>query len=259
MKEMQFIDSHTHLYLPEFDNDRDEVIERALGSGIKKMLLPNIDRESIEPMMSLADSYRGICLPMIGVHPTSIKDDYREHLEAVKAYIERHKFIAIGEIGIDLYWDRTYIRQQEETFTEQLELAGRENLPVVIHSRESLPEILRIIDRAAIAGLRGVFHAFTGSVEEAREIIERGFLLGIGGVLTFKNSNLDRTLELIDIKNIILETDSPFLAPAPKRGKRNESSYIRFIADKLAQVKKMPVEDIAGISTENCNKLFNLD
>lgn len=256
---MQLIDSHTHLYLPGFDDDRDEVIKRALNSGVIKMLLPNIDRESIEPMMQMARDYPGICLPMIGVHPTSIKDDYLEQLEAVKENIKAHRFIAIGEIGIDLYWDRTYIREQEEAFTEQLELAGRENLPVVIHSRESLPEILSLIDRAAIAGLRGVFHAFTGNAEQAREIIERGFLIGIGGVLTFKNSNLDRTLELIDIKNIILETDSPFLAPVPKRGKRNESSYIRFIADRLAEVKKMPVEDIAKISTANCNKLFNLD
>lgn len=256
---MQLIDSHTHLYLPEFDDDRDEVIKRALNSGVIKMLLPNIDRESIEPMMQMARDYPGICLTMIGVHPTSIKDDYLEQLEAVKENIKAHRFIAIGEIGIDLYWDRTYIREQEEAFTEQLELAGRENLPVVIHSRESLPEILSLIDRAAIAGLRGVFHAFTGSVEQAREIIERGFFLGIGGVLTFKNSNLDRTLEMIDIENIILETDSPFLAPVPRRGKRNESSYIRFIAEKLAEVKKMPLEHIAGISTANCNKLFNLD
>lgn len=256
---MQLIDSHTHLYLPEFDDDRDEVINRALNSGVIKMLLPNIDRESIEPMMQMARDYPGICLPMIGVHPTSIKDDYLEQLEAVKENIKAHKFIAIGEIGIDLYWDRTYIREQVEAFTEQLKLAGRENLPVVIHSRESLPEILSLIDRTSIAGLRGVFHAFTGNAEQAREITERGFLIGIGGVLTFKNSNLDRTLELIDIKNIILETDSPFLAPVPKRGKRNESSYIRYIANKLAEVKKMPVEDIAKISTANCNKLFNLD
>ena len=256
---MQLIDSHTHLYLPEFDNDRDEVIKRALSSGVIKMLLPNIDRGSIEPMMQMARDYPGICLPMIGVHPTSIKDDYPEQMEAVKENIKAHKFIAIGEIGIDLYWDRTYIREQEEAFTEQLKLADRENLPLVIHSRESLPEILRVIDRAAIAGLRGVFHAFTGNAEQAREITERGFLIGIGGVLTFKNSNLGRSLELVDIKNIMLETDSPFLAPVPKRGKRNESSYIRYIANKLAEVKKMPVEDIAKISTANCIKLFNLD
>jgi TatD DNase family protein len=256
---MQLIDSHTHLYLPEFDNDRDEVIKRALNSGVIKMLLPNIDRESIKPMMQMARDYPGICLPMIGVHPTSIKDDYLEHLEAVEENIKAHKFIAIGEIGIDLYWDRTYIREQEEAFTEQLKLAGRENLPLVIHSRESLTEILGLIDRAAVTGLRGVFHAFTGNAEQAREITDRGFLLGIGGVLTFKNSNLDRTLESIDINNIILETDSPFLAPVPKRGKRNESSYIRYIANKLAEVKKMPVKDIAEISTDNCIKLFNLD
>jgi TatD DNase family protein len=256
---MQLIDSHTHLYLKEFDDDRDEVIKRALSSGVVKMLLPNIDSESIQPMLKMALDYPGICLPMIGIHPTSIKDDYMAQLQAVKAYIKSHKFIAIGEIGIDLYWDRTYIREQEDAFTQQLKLAAAENLPVVIHSRESLPEILSIIDREAIPGLRGVFHAFTGNVEEAREITGRGFLIGIGGVLTFKNSNLAQTLESIDAGNIILETDSPFLAPVPRRGKRNESSYLMHIANKLAEVKKMPVEEIAGISTANCIKLFNLD
>ncbi len=256
---MQLIDSHTHLYLPEFDDDRDEVIKRALNQDVIKMLLPNIDKDSISPMMQMVNNYPGICLPMIGVHPTSIKNDYEEHLEAVNKNIHSNKFIAVGEIGIDLYWDKTYIREQEEAFTEQIKLAVRENLPVVIHSRESMDEILRLIDESGIEGLRGVFHAFTGNPGQAREIINRGFLLGIGGILTFRNSSLDKTLETIDIENIILETDSPYLAPVPRRGKRNESSYIRYIAERLAEIKRMTVEEIARISTSNCINLFNLE
>ena len=185
---MQLIDSHTHLYLPEFDDDRDEVIKRALSQDVIKMLLPNIDKDSIVPMMKMANNYPGICLPMIGVHPTSVKKDYEEHLKAVKRIIHSNKFIAVGEIGIDLYWDRTYISEQEEAFSEQIKLAGRENLPVVIHSRESLDEILRIIDESGVENLRGVFHAFTGNTGQALEIINRGFLLGIGRILTKSNS-----------------------------------------------------------------------
>ncbi|HDZ40356.1 MAG TPA: TatD family deoxyribonuclease [Bacteroidetes bacterium] len=255
---MQLIDSHTHLYLPEFDDDRDEVIERAIDRGVTKMLLPNIDKDSVEPMLQLTVDYPGICFPMIGAHPTSIKDDYKEHLKAIHDNIKRYKFIAIGEIGIDLYRDKTYIREQKEAFTEQLRIAGREKLPVVIHTRESHDIILRLLDDAGIPDLRGVFHAFTGDHGQAREIIERGFLIGIGGILTFRNSSLDKTLEMIDMEHIILETDSPFLAPVPKRGKRNESSYIRYIAEKLSEIKKLPLEEIAGISTSNCNNLFKL-
>ncbi|MDT8400664.1 MAG: TatD family hydrolase [Bacteroidales bacterium] len=256
---MQLIDSHTHLYLPEFDYDRDEVIKRAVNQDVTKMLLPNIDRASLEPMLRMSVDYPGICFPMIGVHPTSIKEDFKEHLKAVHDNLHKYKFIAIGEIGIDLYWDKTYIREQEEAFREQIKIAGREKLPVVIHTRESHDLVLKLLDDANIPGLRGVFHAFTGDQRQAGEIIERGFLIGIGGILTFRNSSLDKTLEMIDPENIILETDSPFLAPVPKRGKRNESSYLRYIAEKLSEIKKLPLEEIAEISTSNCNNLFKLD
>jgi TatD DNase family protein len=256
---MQFIDSHTHLYLSEFDDDRDEIISRALNADVIKMLLPNIDADSITPLLRMVNNYPGICYPMIGIHPTSIKDDCREQLEAANGRLGKHKFIAIGEIGIDLYWDKTYIREQEFAFAEQLKIAARENLPVVIHSRNSLKEILTLIDNSGLKNIRGVFHAFTGSIEEAHEIISRGFLIGIGGILTFKNSGLAETVKSIDLENIILETDSPFLAPVPKRGKRNESSYIQFIAEKLGEVKNLPVDAIARITTSNCINLFGLE
>lgn len=256
---MQLIDSHTHLYLTQFDDDREEVVKRAIEKGVTKMLLPNIDRNSVEAMINMSADYPGICYPMIGIHPTSIKDDYRKQLQVVHENIRKYKFIAIGEIGIDLYWDTTYATEQEEAFTEQIKIAGKENLPLVIHTRESLEVVLSLLDEAKIPGLRGVFHAFTGDYSQACQIIERGFLIGVGGILTFPNSSLDKTLERIDMKNIILETDSPFLAPVPKRGKRNESAYLRYIAERLSEIKKRPLEEIAQITTSNCNKLFNLD
>lgn len=256
---MQLIDSHTHLYLPEFDDDRDEIIGRALKNDVTKMLLPNINKDSLEPMMRMVANYPGICYPMIGIHPTSVKDDYEEQLEFVENNLQKNNFIAIGEIGIDLYWDKTYIRQQEAAFVEQLKIASREGLPVVIHSRDSLEEIIALLDSTGLDNLRGVFHAFTGKIDQAREIIKRGFLVGIGGILTFKNSDLDNTIKSIEVEKIILETDSPYLAPVPKRGKRNESSYLRFIAERLAEIKNVKVEEIARISTSNCKDLFGLD
>ncbi|MBS0010905.1 MAG: TatD family hydrolase [Bacteroidales bacterium] len=256
---MQLIDSHAHLYLPQYDSDRDEVISRALENNVTRILLPNINKDSLEPMLRMAANYPGICYPMLGIHPTSIKEDHEDQLEAVRKYIAKHSFIAIGEIGLDLYWDKTFKREQEIAFVEQLKIAGSEKLPLVIHSRESLDEIFALLDSTGIEGLRGVFHAFTGDIEQAKEIIRRGFLLGIGGILTFKNSNLDKTLESVDLKDIILETDSPYLAPAPRRGKRNESAWLRFIAGKLADIKKLPLEEIARQTTSNCIKLFSLD
>ncbi len=256
---MQFIDSHTHLYLPEFDEDRNETISRALSSDVTRMLLPNIDRDSVLPMLRMVGNYPGICYPMIGIHPTSIKDDYREQLKAVSSNLGKYDFIAIGEIGIDLYWDKTYRKEQESAFTEQLNIASKENLPVVVHSRNSLSTILNLLDDIGLQNLRGVFHAFSGTTEEAIEIIDRGFMLGIGGILTFKNSDLDKTIRTISLENIILETDSPYLAPMPKRGKRNESAYIRFIAKRLAEIKNLTIEEIARITTSNCINLFNLE
>ena len=256
---MQLIDSHTHLYLPEFNDDREEVVRRALDVGITGLLLPNIDKDSYKPMLKMVDNYPGICYAMTGIHPTYIKDDYREQLETMEKSLSKNAFVAIGEIGIDLYWDKTYIKEQEIAFREQLAIAGNMNLPVVIHTRNSLKETLRIIDEQKSEGLKGVFHAFTGTVNEAEEIISRGFMIGIGGILTFKNSGLDKTIQQVDLQNIILETDSPYLAPVPKRGKRNESSYLRFTAEYLAGIKGLSPEETARQTSSNCRKLFNLD
>ncbi|HCC71565.1 MAG TPA: hydrolase TatD [Bacteroidales bacterium] len=256
---MQLIDSHTHLYLPEYDDDRDETVSRALNCNVTKMLLPNINSDSVAAMMNMVNKYPGICYPMMGIHPTSIKDDYKKQLDDFNINLLNQGFIAIGETGIDLYWNKTYRKEQETAFIEQLKTAGREDLPVVIHTRNSLDIILKIIDKTGLSNLRGVFHAFTGNIDDAREIISRGFYIGIGGILTFKNSDLDKTLVSVELDNIILETDSPYLAPVPKRGKRNESSYIRFIAEKLAEVKNLSIEEVARITTSNSINLFNLD
>ncbi|MDZ7740033.1 MAG: TatD family hydrolase [Bacteroidales bacterium] len=255
---MQLIDSHTHLYLPEFEDDREEVVSRALDNNIAKMLLPNINKDTVEAVLNMADNYPGICYPMIGIHPTSIKEDYRQELDAVTASLKKNNFIAIGEIGIDLYWDSTFVKEQETAFREQLRIAKKEKLPVVIHSRESLEEIITIIDDEGTEGLEGVFHSFTGTIEQAREVINRGFMIGAGGIVTFKNSGLDKIIEAVDIENIILETDSPYLSPVPKRGKRNESSYLLHIAEKLAELKNLPLKEIARITTANSINLFKL-
>ncbi|HUS85773.1 MAG TPA: TatD family hydrolase [Bacteroidales bacterium] len=255
---MQFVDTHTHLYLPEFDNDREEVVSRALNSEVIKLLLPNINRYSVGKMLQMVNRYPGICYPMIGLHPTSVSNDYNDHLNAVREWIAREKFIAIGEVGIDLYWDKTFIDVQKMAFRSQVEIALAEDLPVVIHCRESFNEILEIISEYCPGKLKGVFHAFTGSVEQALQVIETGFLIGAGGIVTFKNAGLDKVISEIGPDSLILETDSPYLAPVPNRGKRNESANIPFIAGKIAELTGISVDDIARITTENAIDLFNL-
>lgn len=256
---MQFIDTHTHLYLPEFDADRDEVVNRAVTNGILKMLLPNIDLSSVEPMLSAVDRYPGICYPMIGLHPTSVKDDYLIQLDNLENLIAKHKFIAIGEIGIDLYWDRTYLNYQLVSFRRQIAIAANYDLPVVIHSRDAFPEVFSVLDEFKGITLKGVFHAFTGSIDDAQKAIAMGFKLGIGGIVTFKNSGLDKIVKEIGPGHLILETDSPYLAPAPYRGKRNESSYICIINKKLADIFGQSEEEIASVTYSNSSSLFNLD
>ena len=233
---MQFIDTHTHLYLPEFDTDRDEVVSRAIGSGISKMLLPNIDLQSVDLMLSAVNRYPGICYPMTGLHPTSVKSDYLSHLDNLEKLVAHHKFIAIGEIGIDLYWDKTFLKEQMISFRRQIAFAFDNGLPVVIHSRDAFPEVFSVLDEFKGKALKGVFHAFTGTLQDAETAIDMGFKLGIGGIVTFKNSGLDKIVSEIGPDNLILETDSPYLAPVPYRGKRNESSYICIINRKLADI-----------------------
>ncbi|MFN8240657.1 MAG: TatD family hydrolase [Bacteroidales bacterium] len=256
---MNLIDTHTHIYLPEFDNDRDEVICRAAKNNVVKLLMPNIDETSISPMMEAASKYNGICYPMIGLHPTSVKEDFRQKLGLIRDTIDHYKYIAIGEIGIDLYWDKTFINEQKEVMREQLALSIDMNLPAVIHSREAFKEIFEILEEFRGSRLKGVFHAFTGDQEMAKFISRFGFKFGIGGIVTFKNSGLDRVVKEISLENIIIETDSPYLAPAPHRGKRNESSYISLVNDKIAQIKGISSERCAELTTSVARELFNID
>lgn len=255
---MQLIDSHTHLYLPEFDDDRDETIERAVSSGVVKMLMPNIDVESIDKLLSVEGRYPGVCYSTIGLHPTSVKEDYVSQLNRLEEIFSQHKFIAIGEIGIDLYWDKTFLKEQENALRRQINFALDNNLPVVIHSRDSFKELFALLDEFTGRGLKGVLHAFTGGRPEAEKAVNMGFRLGIGGIVTFKNSGLDSVIKNIDPENIILETDSPYLAPVPYRGKRNESSYICIINRKISEIYGMGEEEIAAITYSNSAGLFNL-
>jgi TatD DNase family protein len=255
---MQFIDTHTHLYLPEFDADRDDAVARALSKGVSKMLLPNIDIQSVNSMLSAVIRYSGICYPMVGLHPTSVKEDYQSQLEKLEIIFTKHKFIAIGEIGIDLFWDRTFLNEQIIAFRRQIFFALNNGLPVVIHSRDSFPEVFSVLYEFEGKGLKGVLHAFTGSIDDAGKAISMGFKLGIGGIVTFKNSGLDKVVREIDPENLILETDSPYLAPVPFRGKRNESSYICIINKKLAEIYGMSEEEVASIMYANSVQLFNL-
>jgi TatD DNase family protein len=255
---MILTDTHAHLYLNNFDDDRHEMIRRAIDKGVKYMLLPNIDKESILPMMELVHDFPENCFPMMGLHPTSVEINFQDQLEEVKSWLKKGKFYAIGEMGIDLYWDKTWFEQQKEAFRIQVELALQYDLPIVIHSRNSFDEIFELLDKVFKPGLKGVFHCFTGNLQQAEHIIGLGFMLGIGGVLTYKNSGLPEVMEAVSLDHILLETDAPFLAPVPFRGKRNESAFIPDIALKLAEIKKVPIEEIADKTTENASRLFKL-
>lgn len=255
---MNLIDTHTHIYLPEFDADRDEVIERALNSGVIKLLMPNIDPDSYPRMIAAENRYPEVCIPMIGLHPTSVKKDYRSQLEKIKSFAGEHLYCAIGEIGIDLYWDKTHLSEQILVFREQIIYALRKNMSVVIHARESFGELFTILEEFRGSGLKGVFHAFTGNPEQAEKAIMMGFKLGIGGIVTFKNSGLDTIVKLAGAKNIVLETDSPYLAPYPFRGKRNESSYLCIINKKVAAILGMSEEEVASVTYSTSSELFGL-
>ncbi|MFH1001103.1 MAG: TatD family hydrolase [Bacteroidota bacterium] len=256
---MTFIDTHSHIYLGEFNDDRFESIDRAIQNGVKKILLPNVDSNTIDAMLRLSDAYPDNCFPMMGLHPTSVSENVEDELAIVERLLKEKKFIAIGEIGIDLYWDKSFIHEQEEAFKYQINLAKKYDLPIVIHSRDSFDELFTILDKQYNDGLKGVFHCFSGTEKQAQKIVyEYGFKLGIGGVITFKNSGLDNALKHIGLEHLILETDAPYLAPMPYRGKRNEPAYIPLIAKKLSEVKKISLDEIAKITTQNAKELFNL-
>jgi TatD DNase family protein len=254
-----FIDTHAHLYLPEFDADRDMVVETALHRGVQKIFLPNINSESIGPMNAMASRFPDVCYPMMGLHPTAVKEQYLDELERVERELEYGRYHGIGEIGIDLYWDKTHIRQQCEAFARQLDLSLRYRLPVIIHARESFNEILEILEGYRNKGLKGIFHAFTGSRTVAEQVTGMGFLLGIGGILTYSSSTLREVVLQTPIENLVLETDAPYLTPVPFRGKRNESSYIPYIAEALQRIKSISLEEIAGVTTQNVLRIFSLD
>jgi len=252
------IDTHSHIYSDDFNSDIDEIVQNAYNNDVKKIILPNIDSGSIKRLIDLSNSYPHICYPLMGLHPTSVAADYKEELQAVEYWLDKQKFYGIGEIGIDLYWDRTFVNEQKDAFRHQIKLAKSKQLPIIIHVRNSFDEVYEIVTEEQDGSLKGIFHCFTGDEVEAQKIIDIGFLLGIGGVLTFKNSNLNEVIEKIDLKHLVLETDSPYLAPVPKRGRRNESSYLIFIAQKLAEVYQIPVEKVAEITTMNARSLFGI-
>ncbi len=253
-----YTDSHTHLYLDAFSDDRDAMVKRALDAGVTKMLLPNIDSSTSEAMFNMAGDYPGICLPMMGLHPTSVKENYQDELAAIEKQLDRPGIVAIGETGIDLYWDKTYIREQEIVFLTQIGWAKKLGLPLVIHARDSFPEIFRMLDKSGTDGLRGVFHSFTGGAKELEKALSYNFMIGINGILTFKNSDLRDVVGKIPYNRLLLETDSPFLAPTPFRGRRNESSYLLHIAAKMAEIHNLTIEEIGAITTRNALELFQL-
>lgn len=253
------IDTHAHIYASEFDNDRDEVVKRALEQGIDRILLPNIDLESIEPMLKTEAAYPEVCRSMMGLHPCYVDGNVEPTLEIIRGWFEKHNFIAVGEIGIDLYWDKTFRAEQEMAFVTQLNWAKEMNLPVVIHTRDSIEETLTLLRQEQDGSLRGVFHCFGGSVEEAQAINELGFHLGLGGVSTFKNGGMDKVIPHLDMNWVILETDCPYLAPVPHRGKRNEPAYTSLVAARVAELRGESVEMIDALTTKNAETLFNLD
>ncbi len=254
-----FIDTHTHLYLKEFDNDRDTVILDAINNKVERFFLPNIDSTTISNLLKLSKKYPNNCYPLIGLHPTSVKENYLEEIKIVENWLKKEKFYAIGEIGIDLYWDKTFKKQQDDAFRIQIEIAKKNNLPIIIHARESFDEIFSIIDELNDDKLTGIFHSFTGDLEQAKRIINYGgFKIGINGIVSFKNSKLGDTVKEIGIEYLLLETDAPYLAPHPKRGQRNESSYLIYTAQKIADLYNMPIEKLAEITTKNANEVFNL-
>jgi TatD DNase family protein len=252
---MYFIDTHTHIYLPEFDDDRDAIIRRAREANVEITIMPAIDSTTHAGMISVESAYEN-CYSMIGLHPCSVNQDYEKELEIIKGYLGNRKFLAIGEIGLDFYWDKTFTTEQYEAFHKQIEIALQHDLPIVIHSRNAIDECIGVVREHP--EVKGVFHCFSGNEEQAQKIMELDFMLGIGGVVSFKNSGLDKVLEKVGLSKVILETDAPYLAPVPYRGKRNEPAYIKLIAEKLSSLCQCSIEEIAELTTKNAKKLFKL-
>ena len=254
---MKIVDTHAHLYLSDFKDDIDDVIQRAMEAGVYKILLPHIDSKTTRPLHQLAEKRSGFFLPMMGLHPTSVKENFKTELDQVEDNLRSRDYIAIGEVGLDLYWDKSFIREQQLVFEKQMLLAEELDLPLVIHSRQAEEELIQILKSRPAGKIKGVFHSFTGSVKQAMEIIKMGFYIGIGGIVTFKNGGVDHIVAAISPGNIVVETDAPFLAPVPFRGKRNESSYITGVVEKIAEIHSITPDEVAEITTSNAMKLFN--
>jgi TatD DNase family protein len=246
------------MFSSQFDEDREQIVKQCIESGIETLLLPNINSETIDAMWSLCDLFPKNCFPMIGLHPCDVKEDYQKELDMVVQELKNRKYVAVGEIGIDLHWDKTTLDIQKNAFDQQIKWAIEFDLPIAIHIRESFEEVFEVLEQNIHPKLRGVFHCFTGTLEQAQKAISMGFMLGVGGVVTFKNSGVDKVLENIDLKHLVLETDSPYLAPTPLRGKRNDSRNLQLICDKLAQLNDLESSEVARITTKNAQTLFNL-
>jgi TatD DNase family protein len=254
---MIFTDTHAHIYLEQFDADREEVLARAMEKGVEKIYMPNVDTETMDAMFEAELQFPHICIPMMGLHPCSVKRNFENELYVVEEWLEKRAFAAVGEIGTDLYWDRSYWPQQQEALRIQMQWALDKNLPVVLHCRDSIDETIELVSPYAEQGLKGVFHCFSGNHKQAETITNFGFYLGIGGVATFKNGGLETVLKKVNLTHILLETDSPYLAPVPHRGKRNEPSYIPLIAARICEITGEDREKIAEITTQNAISLFH--
>ena len=250
------IDTHSHLYDEQFESDRDAVITRATGCGVARMLLPNIDVQTVEPMLEVCRQFPGRCFPMLGLHPTSVNDSFEHQLEIIESYLGHTEIVAIGETGIDLYWDKQYAGQQIEAFHIQIGWARKYGLPLSIHCRKSYNEIISVLKKEQDGSLTGVFHCFPGNVRQAEEVTALGFMLGIGGVVTYKNAEMANVVQHTGIKHILTETDAPYLSPVPFRGKRNESAYIYNIVQKIAELKSMSVSEVAEVTNANAERVF---
>lgn len=252
------IDTHAHIYAGDFNDDRDIVIRRAIDEGVEKILIPNVDSESIHSLISVVDKYPQVCFPMIGIHPTSVKENYQDELHMVETWLSKRQFVAIGEIGMDLYWDKTYLNEQKLVFAQQIQWAEKFQLPVAIHCRDAFKETMEILRANHFTGIKGVFHSFSGTRDEAEEVINLGFKIGVSGVVTFKNAGMDKVISTIPLEHLILETDAPYLTPVPHRGKRNESAYVRHIAEKVAELHQTDIQTIEKITTTNTLTTFTL-
>ncbi len=255
---MKIIDTHTHLYLKEFKDDINAVIKRGKAEGVEKYFLPAIDSEVINELLLMEQTFPQVCFAMMGLHPCSVKENYLEELKIVEGWLAKRKFAAIGETGLDFFWDKTFIKQQYESFHRQIEWGLQYDLPIVLHTRNAMQESIEVIKAYSSKPIKGIFHCFSGTQQNANDIIDLGFYLGIGGVITYKNSGLAEVIKEIDLKYLLVETDAPYLTPVPFRGKRNEPAYIKYVVEKIAEIKNISSEEVAEITTRNAENIFKM-